>query len=192
VCVRGDADIARRARGRAVTGPGLDGRVGERAALSVTDLRAGDGSGAVPAWCRARLDVRVPPGTGPAPVLDRIARAARAVPPPGVRVGVRALACHRGLRLTPEPWVRRAVARACRTGFGRPAVYVRSGGSIPAVAVLRDAFGVDPLLLGLGTPGGNAHGPDEHLDLAGWRRSVRTCTALLAALSTGPQRGDTG
>jgi len=25
-----------------------------------------------------------------------------------------------------------------------------------------------PLLLGFGTPGGNAHGPDEAMDLPGW------------------------
>lgn len=181
--VRSDADVRRTARGRAVIGSGLDRRIGERPSVSVSDLRAGDGSGALPARARARLDVRLPPGIDPDPVLDRLTRTVRSVTPPGVRIDVRALARHRGLRLAPPSWVRRAVTDAARVGFGRPVVYVRSGGSIPAVAELRAALGRDPVLVGLGSPGGNAHGPDEHMDLPGWHRSIQMCTALLAGLA---------
>jgi succinyl-diaminopimelate desuccinylase len=51
------------------------------------------------------------------------------------------------------------------------------------------AFGVPPLLLGFGTPGGRAHGPDEAMDLPGWAAAVDTSAALFAALAW-PIRAD--
>jgi succinyl-diaminopimelate desuccinylase len=77
--------------------------------------------------------------------------------------------------------VRRAVEFATTVGFGQLPAYLRSGGSIPAVGVLRRTFGMAPTLFGLGTPGGGAHGPDEHMDIRGWSRGVDACVALLAA-----------
>ena len=179
---RTDAELVRAARGRAVVGTRLDHRLTHRAAVSITDLRAGDSSGAAPAACWARLDIRVPPGREPRHVLTEVRRVVGATAPPRVRVDVRALSAHRGSVLSPPTWVRSALAAASRVGFGRPPVYVRSGGSIPAVAMLQTVFGRDPVLLGLGSPAGNAHGPQEHLDLPGWNRAVRMSVALLATL----------
>jgi succinyl-diaminopimelate desuccinylase len=45
------------------------------------------------------------------------------------------------------------------------------------------AFGIRPLLLGFGTPGGRAHGPDEAMDLPGWAAAVDTSVALFAGLA---------
>jgi hypothetical protein len=50
--------------------------------------------------------------------------------------------------------------------------------------VLAEAFGTTPALLGLRTPAGGAHGPDERMDLSAWSRSVDPCVALLASLAT--------
>ena len=68
-------------------------------------------------------------------------------------------------------------------GFGRPPAYVRSGGTIPAAGMIARAFGIRPLLLGFGTPGGRARGPDEAMDLPGWAAAVDTSAALFAALA---------
>ncbi len=73
-----------------------------------------------------------------------------------------------------------AVNDACRAVYGRPLSLVRSGGTLPAARLLADSFGLAPLLLGLGTPGGGAHGPDECLDVAGWAQAVRLLVRLLA------------
>jgi hypothetical protein len=83
----------------------------------------------------------------------------------------------------PSRGLRRAVEEASLIGFGRRPAYLRSGGTIPAVGMLADTFGTTPLLLGLGTPAGGAHGPDERMDLSGWSRSVDTCVALLAGIA---------
>ena len=71
-----------------------------------------------------------------------------------------------GLESTPDAATRRAADERA-SGFGRSPVYVGSGGTIPAVGLMARAFGVPPLLLGFGSPGGDAHGPNESIDLAG-------------------------
>jgi succinyl-diaminopimelate desuccinylase len=84
------------------------------------------------------------------------------------------------------------VDAACRAATGSPVRLVRSGGSLPAATLLADAFGTTPLLLGLGTPGGGAHGPDEHLDVAGWSAAVDLLVRLLGRPAPGrsPPPGD--
>jgi succinyl-diaminopimelate desuccinylase len=128
------------------------------------------------------LDIRLPPGVPPAAVARAVRHRLRWSVPAAVRVHTEVIAAHHGDRFVPNAGLRRAVEFATTAGFGTPPAYVRSGGSIPAVGVLRRAFGIAPVLLGLGTPGGGAHGPDEHIDISGWFRSIDTGVALLGAL----------
>ena len=180
---RTDAAVARAAGGRATTGPGLDERVTVHGALSVTRLAAGGRGGAVPRRSAARIDLRLPPRADPATVLLRARRLLHGLAPRGTTVRLRVVAGTPGLETTPDAATRRAAEEACAAGFGRPPAYVRSGGTVPAAGMMARAFGIRPLLLGFGTPGGHAHGPDEAMDLAGWAAAANTSAALLAALA---------
>ncbi len=183
VVVRSDAALSRAAGGRATTGQALDGRVTRRGALSVTRLVAGARGGALPPRSTAWLDVRLPPGgPGPREALHHAIGLLRRMAPPGVTVGIYGSAGTPGLDSTPDAATRRAADEACRSGYGRSPVYLGSGGTIPAVGLMARAFGVPPLLLGFGSPGGNAHGPNEFIDLAGWAAGAETSAALLAAI----------
>jgi hypothetical protein len=113
-------------------------------------------------------------------VLDRLHR------PSGTTVVLRVLAATLGLETAPDAAIRRATEQACVVGYRRRPIYVRSGGTIPAVGMLARAFAVSPLLLGFGMPGGRAHGPDEGIDLTGWAAAVDTSAALLEALAPDP------
>lgn len=186
--VRADAAVARTARGRATVGSDLEARVTRGGALSVTRVGSeGPGAG-VPARTTARLDLRLPPRADPRQVVARARTVLAQRAPRGTTVTLRLLASTAGVETMPDPAVRGAVEQACAVGFGTPPTYVRSGGTVPAVRMMADAFGRAPVLLGLGTPGGNAHGPDESMDLAGWAAGVDTCAALLAALASEPPR----
>jgi len=178
---RTDGQVARAAGTRATVGPGLDRRITELPALSVLRLTADAGTRAVPVRASAHLDVRLPPSADPAAALRVLRRIARDAAPPTVRVTVSAGAAHAGHEALPAPSHLAAVDAACRASFGSPVRLVRSGGSLAAASLLASAFARAPLLLGLGTPGGRAHGPDEFLDLAGWTRSVALLVRLLAS-----------
>jgi succinyl-diaminopimelate desuccinylase len=180
---RPDAAVARAAGGRAMIGPGLDRRITLRGALGVTRLAAGGRDGAVPTRSVAQIDLRLPPRADPADVLLRMRRLLDGLGPPGTAVRLRVGAGTPGLETIPDAATRQAAEEACVIGFGRPPTYVRSGGTVPAAGMMARAFRVRPLMLGLGTPGGHAHGPDEAMDLPGWAAAVDTSAALLGALA---------
>ena len=52
---------------------------------------------------------------------------------------------------------------ALEKGFGKKAVFIREGGSIPFVTQMHDTFKVPCVLIGFGLPDENAHAPDEHI-----------------------------
>ncbi len=175
-----DASVRAAVRGRAVHADQPAARSTVRGALTVTTLRAGAAAGSIPPTAEAVLDIRLPPGVEPAPVLTQAIRLLRT---DGVRTAVDCLGSVRGISVEHPPEILAAVRIACRLGFGTPPVTVASGGSIPAVRLLGDVFGQPPVLLGLGPANDGAHGPDEYLDLRDWERGIDSCVCLLAALA---------
>ncbi len=81
-----------------------------------------------------------------------------------------------------SPGVRAAV-RAIEAGFGKPPVFIREGGSIPVVGLLKTHLGVDTLLLGWGQNDDNLHGPNEKFSLADFHRGIKASAHLLAELA---------
>jgi succinyl-diaminopimelate desuccinylase len=137
----------------------------------------------VPTRSVAQIDLRLPPRADPADVLLRARQLLDELAPRGTSVRLGVVASTQGVETTPDAATKRAAEEACIEGFGRPPVYVRSGGTVPAVGLMARVFGIRPLLLGLGTPGGNAHGPNEAMDLPGWVAGVDTSAALFSALA---------
>jgi acetylornithine deacetylase/succinyl-diaminopimelate desuccinylase-like protein len=189
VRTRPDRTIRQLAAGRATLCCDLDQRITAGPALSVVQLQAGIGRAAVPARAEARLDARLPAGTNVRAAVGGLARAAQQAAPRGVAVQVTARTMDPGFAATPRREALLAVDDACRAVYGRPLTLVRSGGTLPAARLLGQAFGLVPVLLGLGTPGGGAHGPDERLDVAGWVLAVRLLVRLLAQPLTGARNG---
>jgi acetylornithine deacetylase/succinyl-diaminopimelate desuccinylase-like protein len=185
---RSDQQIQRAAGGRLVEAGQLDRRVTRGTTMSVLRLRSADSarakvSSAIPSSAQAELDVRFPPSISDRVVMQKMYQVLNRGAQVSGACRLSFLSSTPGLVALPPTLVRQAVDRACRRGFGHPAVYLRSGGTIPAVGALFALFGVSPLLLGLGSPGSRAHGPDEFLDLEGWHRAVHTSIALLAGLA---------
>ncbi len=67
----------------------------------------------------------------------------------------------------------RAAVRAVKTGFGTEPVFIREGGSIPIVGLIKEHLGVDTLLLGWGQNDDNLHGPNEKFCIADFHRGIK-------------------
>jgi len=180
VTERSDRTVSLAAGGRATVGQALDRRITHGPALSVVRLRAGSAPGSVPSRAGASLDVRIPATWDVEDTIDHMQQIARTSAPRGVRTELSVRSSEPGFRAVPRAEVLDAVDRACSASFGRRAILVRSGGSLPAARLLTRAFGTPAVLLGLGTPAGGAHGPDEYLDIAGWELSIDLLVRLLA------------
>jgi acetylornithine deacetylase/succinyl-diaminopimelate desuccinylase-like protein len=86
-----------------------------------------------------------------------------------------------------EPAAPSAVVAAA-LAYARSPVFLRAGGTIPAVSMLRTVLGLPPLLMGFGLPDDGIHGPNERLHLPTFWRGVETCIWLLAELAGGVER----
>lgn len=58
--------------------------------------------------------------------------------------------------------------------WGKSIVFVRQGGTIPAVGHIQDILGADSLLLGFGLPDDNLHAPNEKQYLPNFFRGIET------------------
>jgi acetylornithine deacetylase/succinyl-diaminopimelate desuccinylase-like protein len=80
-----------------------------------------------------------------------------------------------------SPWLAKAIEKASRAYFGRPAVYMGEGGSIPFMAMLGERFPQAQFLVtGVLGPHSNAHGPNEFLHIP-TGKTLTCCVAEVIA-----------
>ena len=157
-----------------------------RPATSTASSAATPGPGpktVLPCKAGAKLSFRLVPDQDPRTVDRQFREHVARVCPPGVTYEI---ITHHGapavLVDVDTPGVRAAV-RAVEAGFGTRPVFMREGGSIPVVGLIKQHLGVDTLLLGWGQNDDNLHGPNEKFSLADFHRGIKSAAHLLAELA---------
>ncbi|MDW5596144.1 dipeptidase [Conexibacter stalactiti] len=122
-------------------------------------------SNAVPAAVRARLSLRVPPGTDPVTARDLLVAHVERVAPWGVQLTVEpGEAAPPFAGLTGGP-AYDAIAEAMHEAYGRELTTAGAGGSIPLCSALAETFpDAEILLLGVEEPTCLIHAPNESVD----------------------------
>jgi len=190
---RGDVGLVPGARLAGDDGPAVYERLWLRPALAVTALEAvplAEAANQLIAEARARIGVRLAPGQSAPRVRDLVVDFLRRDPPRGVEISTEVECATPGWRVEPTGPCFEAARRALVAGFGRDAVFIGCGGSIPFVGPFADVLGGAPaLLLGLEDPRCNAHGENESLELDDFRSAARAAAYLLAELEDALSRG---
>jgi len=161
-------------------------RISVRPTLDINGIWGGySGEGAktiIPAWAAAKFSTRLVPDQDYHDIERMVVEHMRRIAPPEVRVEVRVI--HGGApALTPldHPAVEVA-ARALEDAFGKPPVFLRSGGSIPVVAALEAHVGLSSVLVGFASPNGNFHAPNEWMPVANLEGGMDALVRLWGAL----------
>jgi acetylornithine deacetylase/succinyl-diaminopimelate desuccinylase-like protein len=76
----------------------------------------------------------------------------------------------------------RVASEALKQGFGKEAVFIREGGSIPVVATICSQLKCPVLLMGFGSESDNFHSPNEHFSLKNFENGIKTSAVLLNSI----------
>ena len=133
-----------------------------------------------------KLSLRVPPGVSAAKATVELGEILEADPPHGARVRFEAEQDADGWDAPAlAGWLERAAEDASREFFGREAVYMGEGGSIPFMGMLGERFPQAQFFItGVLGPGSNAHGPNEFLDIETGKR-LTCCVARIIQAHAG-------
>jgi acetylornithine deacetylase/succinyl-diaminopimelate desuccinylase-like protein len=133
----------------------------------------------------AKVSFRLVPNQDPDEVMEQFKRFVADRLPPGATVEFDEFTRSPGIEVNLEsPWVRAAQA-VLTEEYGRPAVLMGSGGSIPVVTSLRTVLGIDSLLMGFGLDDDQVHSPNEKFEQRCFHHGIRSHARLLARFAGG-------
>lgn len=143
----------------------------------------GEGSKTViAAKAGAKVSMRLVPGQDPARITKLIQDYVPHIAPAGVKVEV--IDHHGGQPMkfkTDSPYIQ-AADRALQKVYGRPAVFARTGGSIPIVASFANILHTEVLFIDLGLNEDAPHSPNESFAVQDFENGILTSAYLLQEL----------
>lgn len=137
----------------------------------------------IPSKADAKFSTRLVPNQEPARIARLVEKHLRKLLPKTVQMKLEVLS-------TGKPWAApfthpffEVAHDALEKGFGKRAVFIREGGSIPFVTQMYDTFKVPCVLMGFGLPDENAHAPDEHIALENYFGGIKAIAHFYQGLA---------
>jgi acetylornithine deacetylase/succinyl-diaminopimelate desuccinylase-like protein len=158
-----------------------------RPTCDVNGLTAGyQGVGAktvIASVASAKISMRLVPNQDPAQIQAAFEQVLRDRLPHNVKHTVQWFGASAPVLVPIDSRPTQLAAEALTIGFGKPSTFMREGGSIPVVGLLKRALNVDTLLVGFGLPDDRVHSPNEKFNLSALHGGTRTAAALYAKLA---------
>jgi acetylornithine deacetylase/succinyl-diaminopimelate desuccinylase-like protein len=137
----------------------------------------------IPAEATAKISFRLVEGQDPQKIRDTFRAYVKSKLPADCTVE---FAGHSNAPAIALDWTMKPLAaakRALTDEWGKEAVLIGSGGSIPVVADFKNTLGLDAVLVGFGLEDDRIHSPNEKYDLKSYHKGIRSWARILAAFA---------
>lgn len=169
-------------------------RLGARPTLELHGIRGGFvGEGqktVIPAKIVAKVSMRLVPDQDPSEIAGLFEARVRELAPPSVEVTVRSFSHAAAAVIERDAPAMGAALRAYRQGFDAEPVFLRSGGTLPVVAMLNDILKTPVIMMGFGLPDDNAHAPNERLSLDNFWSGINASIYFMREMTATDKAGN--
>jgi acetylornithine deacetylase/succinyl-diaminopimelate desuccinylase-like protein len=131
----------------------------------------------------AKISFRLVPGQDPARIVDGFKAFMAARVPADAKLSFTVHGAAPGIAVDTDNRFVAAASAALADEFGKPAVMMGCGGSIPVVEGFQRLLGIDSLLMGFGLADDQVHSPNEKFEVRCFRHGLRSHVRLLGKLA---------
>jgi acetylornithine deacetylase/succinyl-diaminopimelate desuccinylase-like protein len=136
----------------------------------------------IPAQAIAKVSCRLVPEQDPEKIAKQLTSFFKKHLTPGMQIDISYLGGERAFRGNAHSDLAKAFAKAASEVTGRPCKKTLSGGSIPIVAAMVKALGVEVVGMGYGLPTDDIHAPNEHFEWSRFEKGYLTVARMLELL----------
>jgi acetylornithine deacetylase/succinyl-diaminopimelate desuccinylase-like protein len=137
----------------------------------------------IPSQARAKVSFRLVGDQDPEKIRDAFRDFIRMRIPADCKVEFENHGCAPALQLDFDSPALVKVREALQEEWGKKAVTVGAGGSIPIVGDFKRVLGLDPIMVGFALDDDRVHSPNEKYDLTSFHKGTRSWARILAALA---------
>ncbi|HEX7334095.1 MAG TPA: dipeptidase [Pyrinomonadaceae bacterium] len=161
-----------------------------RPSLTVSGIAGGhQGAGPkaiIPSRASAKLNFRLVPRQDPLEIEQLVRSHVARLTPFTLRSTTRTYVKAKPVLVNRDHRFIKAAAAACEKAFGAAPAFVRSGGTIPAVAAFQRTLNIPIALIGFGLPDDQIHAPNERFHLPNLQKGIATSIWLMHAVAREP------
>lgn len=137
----------------------------------------------IPAMASAKISFRLVFDQDPHAIRAAFREHVRARVPADCKVEFLEHGSGQAIRFATDSKPFQAARQALSEEWGKPAVFIGGGGSIPVTHMLKQSLGMDVILAGFGLDDDRIHSPNEKYDLQCFHHAIRSWARVLEALS---------
>jgi acetylornithine deacetylase/succinyl-diaminopimelate desuccinylase-like protein len=137
----------------------------------------------IPSKASVKITCRLVPGQKPKHVMDAIEAFVRQRLPADCKLEMTGKRGSEAVLFDPETPAIKSAAAALKDEWGRDAIMLALGGSIPIVTDFKEKLGMDSLLVGFALDDDRIHSPNEKYNLSSFRKGARSWARILASMA---------
>ncbi len=137
----------------------------------------------IAAEASAKVSFRLVPGQDPEAVQQGFIAFMKARVPADAKLEFTTFGTSPGLEMNTDGPFMRAAQAALTDEYGKPAVMIGCGGSIPVVDTITRELGMDSVLMGFGLDDDQVHSPNEKFEVRCFQQGLRSHARLLGKLA---------